>query len=87
MSTSDNEIRNALLAKLLAAMLGDEANLGAYHALVEQYPATALLCAFDTARNMPSALIKKSRGALFTHLLKNLCPNPRQSSASPSDAA
>lgn len=72
MPAPDEEIRNALLAKLLSLVLGDESNVGAYHALVEQYPATALLCAYEAARSMPSTMIRRSRGALFTHMLKNL---------------
>ena len=64
----------ALLARLLAAALSDEVNIAAYHAAVDRYPGTAILCAYETARNLPAALVRKSRGAYFTFLLQRLCP-------------
>lgn len=84
---ADDEVLRALLARLLATMLGDEANIGAYHAAVNRYPASALLCAYETVRNVPSALIRKSRGAYFTFLLQQLCPHPPESSQSPREPA
>lgn len=70
----EEEVQRALLARLLATVLGDDTNIAAYHRIVDQYPATALLCAYETARNLPSALVRKSRGAYFTFLLQRLCP-------------
>lgn len=78
----DDEVRQALLARLLAAALGDEANTGAYHAAVSRYPATALLCAYEAARNLPAVLVKKSRGAYFTFLLHELRPHESAGSGS-----
>lgn len=72
---NEDEVLRALLARLLAAALGDDANLGAYHAIVERYPATAILCAFETASGLPPTLIRKSRGAYFTFLLQRLSPS------------
>ena len=78
----EDEVLHALLARLLAAALGDDTNLGAYHALVERYPATVILCAFETASGLPPTLIRKSRGAYFTFLLQRLAPSNGSSNPS-----
>lgn len=80
------DAEHALIARLLAVALGDETNLAAYHALVARYPTTALLCAFESAKQPPLALIRRSRGAYFTFLVKQLCPQelPAEVSNSPS---
>lgn len=79
----ETEIRDALLGRLLAEAMDDAANLGAYHAAVDRYPATVLLCAYMTAKSVPPKLIRRSRGAYFTFLLQKLCPYPRDSASSP----
>lgn len=79
----ESEVLRAVLARLLATVLGDDANLGAYHAIVERYPATAILCAYETARNVPHTLVRKTRGAYFTFLLQRLCPRPASSPSHP----
>ena len=83
----EDETREALIARLLATALSDEANIAAYYALVSRYPAAALLCAFETARGLPSALVKKSRGAYFTFLLRQICPHPNEPSQSREEPA
>jgi hypothetical protein len=78
----DDPLR-ALLARFIAASLVDNANVGLYHAAIGRYPAPVILCAYETARNLPAAVVKKSRGAYFMWLLDRLCPNPTASSPSP----
>jgi hypothetical protein len=85
----EDEIRRALLGRVLAESMDDTANVAAYHAAVARYPATVLLCAYMTARSVPPQLIRRSRGAYFTFLLQKLCPHPSQGASSaslPADA-
>lgn len=78
----EGELQRTLLARLLAAALGDRANVGLYHAVVGRYPPGAILCAFEAARALPQALVRKSRGAYFLYLVETLCPAKPASSPS-----
>src|SRR5262245_39791826 len=85
--TREDEIRQALLGRVLAETMDDAANVAAYHAAVERYPATVLLCAYMTAKSVPPKLIRRSRGAYFTFLLQKLCPHPSRGASLPSHPA
>lgn len=74
-SAHEDEVLRALLARLLALALNEEASLGVYHTVVDRFPATAILCAYETAKSQPAHLIRKSRGAYFLFLLKSLRPD------------
>lgn len=59
------------LALEIATAFGDVGNLARYEDLVERFPEALVRQAFREARLMPRARVRKSRGALFTFLLKN----------------
>ena len=54
----------------IARALNDEANLGLYLNYCKKYPERIVVKAFITVRRTPDEKIKKSRGALFTYLVK-----------------
>lgn len=58
------------LARELAEALGDQASLDLYRAYVLAYPDVLLRRALAEARSVPQERIKKSRGALFTYLVR-----------------
>jgi len=57
-------------AQRIAKEFQDEDNLGYYEDLCERYPEHLINRAFSEVLKIPQAKIKKSRGALFTYLLK-----------------
>lgn len=58
------------LAQRIAKEFKDEDNLGYYEDLCERFPEHLINRAFSEVRKVPQAKIKKSRGALFTYLVK-----------------
>lgn len=67
---SDLEARRMLLARDLAEGLGDQGNLQHYVSLASRYPDDVLRRLMSEARAVPEREIRKSRPALFNHLLK-----------------
>lgn len=59
------------LAFEIAEAFDDLGSLARYEDLVESYPEAAVQRAFRETRLMPQDRVRKSRGALFTYLLKN----------------
>ncbi len=58
------------LAQRIAKEFEDEGNLGYYEDLCERYPEHLINRAFSEVKKVPQVKIKKSRGALFTYLVK-----------------
>ena len=58
------------LAQEIAKDFNDEDNIKVYLYLCHRYPKGVIWRAFGVARETPLAQIKKSRGALFTYLVK-----------------
>jgi len=58
------------LAQRIAKEFEDEGNLPYYQDLCERYPEHLINRAFSEVRKVPELKIKKSRGALFTYLVK-----------------
>lgn len=58
------------LAQQIAQEFEDEGNLGYYEDLCERHPEYLINRAFSEVRKVPQSKIKKSRGALFTYLVK-----------------
>lgn len=74
-STTSKEIPNHVgrqnaLAHEIAETFCDTKNLAAYQVLCENYPLEIIHRAFGVVKNVPQKKIKKSRGALFTYLVK-----------------
>lgn len=61
---------SALLAREIAAGLGDTGNLARYEELAETHPESLVRRAYRDALAMPRERIRRSRGALFTFLLR-----------------
>ena len=59
-----------LLALQLAEALNDEKNLGLYLSYCRKYPKEIITRAFIAAKELPIEKVKRSRGALFTYLVK-----------------
>lgn len=59
-----------LLAADLAEKLNDLANLPLYLSYVNKYPERILRKALGEAMEVPAGKIKKTRGALFNHLVQ-----------------
>jgi hypothetical protein len=57
-------------AREIAAALGDFAHLDLYEEIVESHPRAVVERALRDASAMPESRIRKSRGALFTHLVR-----------------
>jgi hypothetical protein len=62
--------KNELLAVDLAQTLNDLKNLPLYLSYSKKYPHSLLRKALGEAMEVPSVRIKKSRGALFNHLVQ-----------------
>lgn len=58
------------LAREICQALNDEKNIQLYRSYVKKYPPRIIKRAFDEAIALPSRNIKKTRGALFTYLVK-----------------
>jgi hypothetical protein len=67
MTTSKKEFR---LAEELADTLGDQESLPFYCDLVEKYSESFLRAKLRKVMAMPSDQIRKTRGALFTYLIR-----------------
>jgi len=59
------------LALDICQILGDSDNLPLYLSYVRKYSPKIIQMAFDAARELPANKIKKTRGALFTYLVKH----------------
>lgn len=62
--------RAELLAQDLAAALNDRGSLPLYLSYARRYPESLLRRALGEVQEMPARAIKKSRGALFNHLVQ-----------------
>lgn len=62
--------KEELLAKDLAIELGDQSGFQFYLVVAKVYPESLLRAIASQVRQTPLGEIKKSRGALFNHLLK-----------------
>ncbi len=71
--------REELLARDLAAGLGDEANLRFYFSVCRKYPEELLRKTYGQVKEIPLAKIKKSRGALFNYLIQKHDKNNNRS--------
>ena len=60
-----------LLALDICQTLGDLDNLPLYLSYIRKYSPKIIQMAFDAARELPANKIKKTRGALFTYLVKH----------------
>jgi biotin operon repressor len=76
------ESREEILALDIASGLGDRTNLARYLFLAHCYPEGPLRQILSEARQVPQSRIMKSRGALFSHLLKEY---DRQTNHRPGD--
>ncbi len=65
------DTREGLLAFDIATGLEDFRNLSRYRSLAERYPEHLLRRTLSESKVIPDAAIRKSRAALFYHLLKN----------------
>ena len=63
--------REELLALDLAQGLNDLKGLPLYRSYAKKYPEAMLRKALAEARSIPAHKIKKSRGALFNHIIRN----------------
>lgn len=63
------------LAYEIAEAFDDLGNLARYENLIESYPEPLVRRAFREARLVPRGRVRKSRGALFTYLLKTYANN------------
>lgn len=59
------------LALDICEALDDQDNLPLYLSYVRRYPPRIIQRAFNEARKLPENKIKKTRGALFTYLVKH----------------
>lgn len=64
------ETKENPLASEIARTFQDEENQGYYAWVCENYPENLVKRAFEQVKMMPNDKIKKSRGALFTYLVK-----------------
>ena len=62
--------RSELFAEELALSLNDRASLQLYESFAQRYPESFLRRILNEVLEVPAERIKKSRGALFTYLLK-----------------
>ncbi|MCK4351823.1 hypothetical protein KAW65_00255 [candidate division WOR-3 bacterium] len=62
--------KEELLAERIAKTFKDEENLSYYETLCERYSEDLINLAFREVKKIPSSKIRKSRGALFTYLVK-----------------
>lgn len=60
-----------LLALDICQALDDSDNLPLYISYIRKYPPKIIQQAFNAARKLPENKIKKTRGALFTYLVKH----------------
>ena len=67
------ESREELLALDIAHGLEDKENLKSYLILCKTYPEPILRRVYEEVKDLPQTKIKKSKGALFTYLIKKLC--------------
>jgi len=73
--TASKEIPNHVgqqntLAREIAETFGDEKNLSYYKVICENYSLDIIHRAFGVVKNVPQKKIKRSKGALFTYLVK-----------------
>lgn len=79
------------LAKLLAERLNDPSSVPFYLSLARQYPAGHLFNVLGQVMEIPDEQIRKSRGALFTWMVRNgsgpaqLPPVPENLPVAPAD--
>jgi len=71
------------LAQRIAKEFEDEGNLGYYEDLCERYPEHLINRAFSEVQRVPQSKIKKSRGALFTYLLKKYADKKKEQKENP----
>lgn len=69
-SSEPAQSREELLAADLAIALGDRDNFSLYLKLASNYPEQLLRKVLAEVRKIPAEKIRKSRGALFTYLVK-----------------
>ena len=69
--------RQELLALDLAKGLGDPNGLGLYLSVAHKYPESVLRRALAEIRELPADKIRKSRGALFNHIVQEHAAPPR----------
>ena len=65
-----HESESRLIAEELALALNDRENFSLYNHYARIYPESALRKILEQVLKVPIERIKKSRGALFTYLLK-----------------
>ncbi len=65
-----NELNNESLAREIAESLGDAESLSLYRMYTETVSEELLRRALSEALSVPEEKIKKSRGALFTYLVR-----------------
>ena len=63
-------------AQKLAEELADSDNVAAYEAIYRNYTEDMIQKALTTVKGVPDDKIKKSRGALFTYLIKQYAQAP-----------
>ena len=68
------ETKEELLALDLAQGLNDLQGLQFYLSYARRYPESFLRKILAEVRQIPAIKIKKSRGALFNHLVQKKCP-------------
>ena len=68
--------QQTMLANELAETLHDFHSITQYLRFTERYTEEQLRETLDRVMAMPAEKIKRSRGALFTHLIKNYDSNP-----------
>ena len=64
--------KEAYMAVSICKSLKDEDNLGLYLNYCKKYPEHLIFRVFGMVKETPDKKIKKSRGALFTYLVKKL---------------
>ncbi len=70
--------KEELLAWDIAQSLDDEKNLGLYISYCRKYPGDIIWRAFGETKEISTEKIKKSRGALFTYLVKKYSNNKKK---------
>jgi len=71
------------LAQRITQEFEDEDNLGYYEDLCERYPNNLINRAFSEVQKVPQPKIKKSRGALFTYLVKKYASKKEEQEENP----